>query len=372
MASFLLFHLVVIAFLTQSARLCSSMAILLAAFACFAPGRAWAASDSQPHGYGLDDDGDGLQEAADNCAAIPNPDQLDYDDDGIGDACDGTPAIVKIVSPVAGDTQRTAIVLVRGIVTKVPGPDEGITVNDAPALVGPDGSFAAMVPLWDPRITDLQLRAFLNTGGQIASSQAVRVAVDLAGDQERHFELRATPALGTAPLETKLTLRPSRDSIEMTIDYEGNGSVDWKGSDLGEQSFTYNAPGVYFPTVTLTLRDGTSASTTTIVGVYDPEALDAMLRAKWDRLRTSLRAGDLDGALEHVQKRKRESYRKLFESIRTRGLDVGADLTDLTFLSRAGSTVEYAMLRPDADGILITHPVVFGFDIDGVWRVRFF
>jgi hypothetical protein len=40
-----------------------------------------------------DADGDGLSNACDNCASVPNPDQADGDGDGIGDACDNCPAV---------------------------------------------------------------------------------------------------------------------------------------------------------------------------------------------------------------------------------------------------------------------------------------
>src|SRR5262245_40950973 len=50
-----------------------------AAFVAFlSPGPAWA----------LDSDGDGIDDASDNCIAVANPSQLDGDHDGYGNACD--------------------------------------------------------------------------------------------------------------------------------------------------------------------------------------------------------------------------------------------------------------------------------------------
>jgi hypothetical protein len=43
-------------------------------------------------GAGMDLDGDGVEEALDNCAGYYNPSQADYDSDAHGDACDNCPA----------------------------------------------------------------------------------------------------------------------------------------------------------------------------------------------------------------------------------------------------------------------------------------
>ena len=35
-----------------------------------------------------DTDGDGIDDSADNCVFVPNPDQKDMDGDGVGDVCE--------------------------------------------------------------------------------------------------------------------------------------------------------------------------------------------------------------------------------------------------------------------------------------------
>src|SRR5262249_21946682 len=54
------------------------VAVAAAFVALLAAGPAWS----------LDSDGDGIDDASDNCIAVANPDQLDGDHDGYGNACD--------------------------------------------------------------------------------------------------------------------------------------------------------------------------------------------------------------------------------------------------------------------------------------------
>jgi hypothetical protein len=61
--------------------------IAILALACmFFAGQAWAQCSGP-----VDSDGDGVEDALDNCKNVPNADQADADDDGIGDVCDECP-----------------------------------------------------------------------------------------------------------------------------------------------------------------------------------------------------------------------------------------------------------------------------------------
>ncbi len=48
---------------------------------------------SSPSHHAADADGDGIIDAADNCAYVSNADQVDADADGVGDACDNCPDV---------------------------------------------------------------------------------------------------------------------------------------------------------------------------------------------------------------------------------------------------------------------------------------
>jgi hypothetical protein len=58
----------------------------------------------------IDTDGDGIDDASDNCPAIANPGQEDHDGDGVGDACD-LPGMHVTQITVAGKAGRTSYTL---------------------------------------------------------------------------------------------------------------------------------------------------------------------------------------------------------------------------------------------------------------------
>ena len=82
---------------------------LLSGFNGTSPAGAWAVFVNNPGGQSgpifvngveltlvvddcdPDDDDDGVLDASDNCATVPNPDQADWDGDRTGNACDATP-----------------------------------------------------------------------------------------------------------------------------------------------------------------------------------------------------------------------------------------------------------------------------------------
>ena len=155
-----------------------------------------------------DGDGDGVPDGADNCVAVPNPDQSDIDSSGLGDVCDICPD-----DPLDQcDPDRSAAVSIG---------EEGGTVAT------PDGSVVLTLPagaLGEPTsvsITDDRMRTLFD----VETTQGAMVAL---------FQVRVQPS--GLPLETPATLTLSWE------DANGDGLVD--GTIAGEGNLTIIEDGV--------------------------------------------------------------------------------------------------------------------------------
>ena len=182
---------------------------------------------------------------------------------------------------------------------------------------------------------------------------------------------RPTPAVGVAPLAVAFTVVTDVPSSQIALDVDGNGSVEFQGPSLEGQLFTYSAPALYFPTVTVI--DGTGASTTetALVQVYDPVALDLLLQAKWQGMKDALRQGDTSLALSFVARAKRASYERMFTALEAQLANIDQILTDIQYVEQHGVRAEYQMIRID-NGTRLSYFVLFILDEDGIWRLRFF
>lgn len=102
---------------------------------------------------GSDVDGDGIDDACDNCPADPNPSQADADHDGVGDACDLCPAAVNHPPGFIRSAKLTRLL--------APATDDRLNALDVRGLVP-----AAIDPATNGTGEDVELRLF-DAGGDI-------------------------------------------------------------------------------------------------------------------------------------------------------------------------------------------------------------
>jgi len=274
---------------------------------------------------------------------------------------------IRITSPTPGSTLTEPVVVVRGTVQTPPGANVGVTVNGFPALVEA-GQFAALVPV-SSGLTGLTARA-VDLSGDIGAD-TVSVAVHLSTLEPR-LRLHASPAGGAAPLTVGFSLSSLIPVLTLTLDFDGNGSVDFMGEGLEGHTFTYLQPGIYTATVRVTDDLGRGHTAATVVQVSDQAALDARLQAIWQGVKDALRARDLMRAGTFIHSETRAAYADQFNRFSPTTLaNIDTHMTTIQLVEVGSGGAQCEMLR-DRDGQALSFAVWFQLDQDGLWRLRRF
>jgi hypothetical protein len=155
---------------------------------------------------------------------------------------------------------------------------------------------------------------------------------------------------------------------QVALDFDGNGSVDFRGPSLDGQRFTYSQPGLYVATASVTDTQGVQTNTGAIIQVFDVSSLDGLLQRKWAELKTAFGRGDVSGAVASIVVGQQDKYRRAFQDLAPILPSVGADLRGITLVSAVGGIVEYTTTQ-DRDGGTFVHLVYFVQDTDGIWKI---
>jgi parallel beta-helix repeat protein len=273
---------------------------------------------------------------------------------------------VTITEPTGAAAVASGLLLVRGTVAPG-GIDVGVTVNGVVAARH-GSSFAAMVPVTAPSVT---LAAVASTGSGDTASRVLTVAVSDPGEDA--LALRAHPGSGGVPLTTSFSLQGGPAPARIELDLDGDGQAEFDGATLAGQTFTYPAPGLFFPRVRVVDAQGGAFAATALVQVLDPAALETLLQARWSALRDALSRSDVPGAVALFAGASRDAYNDQLTALAGAGAlpqvatDLGAN-TPVRVLDRAA---EYE-LRAVQRGTLYSFHVLFVIDTDGIWRLRVF
>jgi hypothetical protein len=161
-------------------------------------------------------------------------------------------------------------------------------------------------------------------------------------------------------------------ALTLTLDFDGDGSIDSTGQSLDGQTFTYAQPGIYTATAHVTDDLGRAHTAVTVVPVMDPAALDARLQALWHGLKDALRAGELARASTFIHSETRSAYADQFNRFSPTTLaSIDTHMTTIQAVEIGAGGAQYEMLR-DRDGQPLSFAVWFQLDQDGLWRLRRF
>jgi len=271
--------------------------------------------------------------------------------------------VATVVTPLDGATVQRDSVVVRGTF-QADGQRVGVSVNGEPAaLVG--GEFHAQVPL-EPGTNVLEVR--LTTADGRTSTRTLTVT----RQGTLRFRVNATPATGIAPNEVRFDVGPldARGVARIQIDYQGDGTIDASTlNPAAELRFTYAQPGVYQARVIVTDTVGDREEHMVQVAVLDLAALDGELKGLLQTMLSSLRAGNVDAALQAFSPSVQGRYRDLFQRAGANLPTAVERLGTVQDGSIFGSMAEYVMVQDRPSGPK-AYFVYLMKARDGLWRIQ--
>jgi hypothetical protein len=179
--------------------------------------------------------------------------------------------------------------------------------------------------------------------------------------------------MGGAPFVASFSVLGGAPATRVELDIDGDGRTDFDGPTLDGQTFTYAAPGLYFPSVKVTDAQGAVASARAVVQVLDPAGVDTLLQPKWSALRDALSRSDVAGAVALFAGASRDAYQDQLTALAGTGAlpQIAADLGPIRPIRVHERAAEYE-LRAVQQGTSYSFYVLFVVDTDGVWRLRVF
>ncbi len=276
-----------------------------------------------------------------------------------------SPIELTITSPAMGETITRPDVLVEGTFHHVKGLETGIVVNGIPAMIHGNRFVANHVPLISGqetiRVVATDIRGITNTAYR-------NLNMDVSG---HYITLKGNPESGLSPLETSLTIDGTFSIPDSTLTSSDSSVVESLESNADNYKIVVTGNGFYYLTATVQNPEGGTCSDTVAVLAQDREEFDAKLRAKWEGMKAGLRFGNIESAVEFIEKSKKEIYDYNFNLLKDHLTEIEAGMDDLTLVKAQDGIAEYVM-KGEQGGQQYSFYVMFVKDSDGIWRISHF
>ena len=276
------------------------------------------------------------------------------------------PLVLSIDSPKPGANLSRSEIMVKGTISQENGLETGVVVNGRIAVVAGSRFIANRVPLEEGQNQITAVATDVNGNTETVS---VTVNVTLPG---HYIRLTANIESGITPLETILTVDTSLDPARVSVTYTGPGEVEFLSTSENEYRMRLTTEGTYLFTAEGTASGGVSYSDTVALSVLSKEALDTLLRGKWEGMKSKLMSGDIEGAVSYFVAGSRERYGQIFSSLDNYKINSAfSNIAEMKIHTLDGRVAECGAIRNETGGTY-SYPVTFVQDENGLWKIMGF
>jgi len=155
------------------------------------------------------------------------------------------------------------------------------------------------------------------------------------------------------------------------MDFDGDGVIDYNGTTFENISYTYTSEGVFYPKVIISDDQGNTYSDTIAITVLSKTEIDALLRSKWEGMKTALAQNDINSAVSYFDDFSKDAYKETFTVLLSLLPPIVQELNDIQFIKVMKNSVEYD-IRTIRNGKEYSFHLLFVKDLDGLWKIRSF
>ncbi|HEY0372451.1 MAG TPA: hypothetical protein VGD79_10640 [Thermoanaerobaculia bacterium] len=293
-------------------------------------------------------------------------------------AAGGADAQIKIDSPAKNAVIATPLVYASGTLVAA-NRNVGVTVNDVPAILDLEHAGTKNDPFrWSaalqPEPGKVKLKARIHMPGKPGSDDGEGASVVHIDFAPRPSRLILTPvrASGITPFDVTFSagIDNPADVVRFEIDFDGNGTWDQTAATMPDKlTNRYATPGIRLAAARVTLRDGSTASATTIVHAQTFKTTNALLKQVWAGFRQSLASGNVEAVMPwFAADSVRDKYRRPLETIRASLLSFAAGIQTLDAIWIRNDAAHYLATRVE-NGRPTGYHVYFTRDATGLWKV---
>ncbi len=286
---------------------------------------------------------------------------------GKGTIADIAPSIsIVISSPSDGDTISRPDVMVKGAIINNTGNETGVTVNGIVASVYGNQFIANHIPLTEGSNT-ITVTA-TDTAGNTATTSITVNSVTTGN----YIRITSNIESGIAPLEVILRIDGSFSIIASNMHIEGPAQPEILYSSAEEYKLKFIAEGIYYITASATGPDNITYLDTIAIMVFNKTQLDTVLKGKWEGMKKSLTAKDVEKAVSYFLITSQERYRYLFSSLLDLLPDIASNMQATIEMIFAEDGIAQYRIKRLEDVSEVTYYIYFGLDGDGVWKIQQF
>jgi hypothetical protein len=191
-----------------------------------------------------------------------------------------------------------------------------------------------------------------------------------------YIMITADDESGTSPLETTLRIEGSFTFTDPYLTYTGPGVVEFLGMpEENEYEIQITGQGVYYFTAEVTDTESNLYTDTIAIVVVNQAELDALLKAKWEGMKSSLISINIEGALSYFHESSKDDYREIFNLLIARLPDIASAMREIELIYIKDRIAKYRLKREEElQGQIydITYYIYFVKDLNGLWHIESF